>query len=254
MPPKLDALPAHTRTRIRKAVCIVSGGLDSVCTAAYLREEGYSVYMLTFAYGQRARYEIQAAKRFARILKIEDHRIVDITFMKEIYGKTNVLTDTEQDLPQHFDYSIVVPLRNAVFITIASAWAMSIGAELVAYGAHTGDERYPDCRATFIKSITNTLNLGESDGIRSGTRQKITVWSPAVNGIDKSDLLSKGYKLLGDRIFDTWSCYSDGSREKGKNPIQCGRCESCINRKIAISNAGVEDKTRYANEPKYNST
>jgi 7-cyano-7-deazaguanine synthase len=254
LPPKLDALAAHTRTRIRKAVCIVSGGLDSVCTAAYLREEGYSVYMLTFAYGQRAIYEIQAAKRFARILKIEDHRIVDIAFMKEIYGKTSVLTDTEQDLPQHFDYSIVVPLRNAVFITIASAWAMSIGAELVAYGAHTGDERYPDCRAGFIKSITNTLNLGESDGIRSGTRQKITVWSPAVNGIDKSDLLRKGYKLLGDRIFDTWSCYSDGSTEKGKNPIQCGRCESCINRKIAISNAGVEDKTRYANEPKYNST
>lgn len=254
MPSQLAALPAHTRPRIRKAVCIVSGGLDSVCTAAYLREEGYSVYMLTFAYGQRARYEIQAAKRFARILKIEDHRIVDIAFMKEIYGRTNVLTDTKQVLPQHFDYSIVVPLRNAVFITIASAWAMSIGAELVAYGAHTGDERYPDCRASFIKSITNTLNLGESDGIRSGTRHKITVWSPAVNGIDKSDLLSKGYKLLGDRIFDTWSCYSNGLREKGKNPIQCGRCESCINRKIAISNAGVEDKTRYANEPKYNPT
>jgi len=130
--PKLDALPAHTRTIIRKAVCIVSGGLDSVCTAAYLREEGYRIYMLTFAYGQRARYEIQTAKRFSRILKIEDHRIVDIAFMKEIYGKTNVLTDTKQDLPQHFDYSIVVPLRNAVFITIASAWAMSIGAELVA--------------------------------------------------------------------------------------------------------------------------
>jgi 7-cyano-7-deazaguanine synthase len=220
----------------------VSGGLDSVCTAAYLKEEGYSVYMLTFAYGQRARYEIQAAKRFARILKIEDHRIVDIAFMKEIYGRTNVLTDTKQVLPRHFDYSIVVPPRNAVFITIASAWAVSIGAELVAYGPHTGDEGYPDCRASFIKSITNTLNPGESDGIRSGTRQKIAVWSPTVNGIDKSDLLSKGYKLLGDRIFDTRSCYSDELREKGKNPIQCGRCESCINRKIAISNAGVEDK------------
>lgn len=232
----------------------MSGGLDSVCTAAYLRDEGYSVYMLTFAYGQRARYEIQAAKRFARILKIEDHRIVDIGFMKQIYGRTNVLTDTNQCLPGHFDYSIVVPLRNAVFITIASAWAMSIGAELVAYGAHTGDEQYPDCRATFVNSMTNTLNLGESDGIRSGKRQKIAVWSPAVNGIDKSDLLSKGYKLLGNRIFDTWSCYSNGLREKGKNPIHCGRCESCINRKIAISNSGVEDKTRYANEPKCNTT
>jgi 7-cyano-7-deazaguanine synthase len=251
LPTKFEALPARTRASRRKAaVCIVSGGLDSICTAAYLKEvEGYNVYMLTFAYGQRARYEIQAAKRFARILKIADHRIVDIAFMKAIYGRSNVLTNTQQVLPQQFDYSLVVPLRNAVFITIASAWAMSIGAELVAYGAHTGDKRYPDCRASFIRSITNTINLGESDGIKSGTRQKITVWSPAVNGIDKSDLLSKGYKLLGDRIFDTWSCYSNGVKEKSKNPIQCGRCESCINRKIAISNAGLEDRTRYAKEP-----
>ena len=251
MPTKFEALPARARASRRKAaVCIASGGLDSICTAAYLKEvEGYNVYMLTFAYGQRARYEIQAAKRFARILKIADHRIVDIAFMKAIYGSSNVLTDTQQVLPQLFDYSLVVPLRNAVFITIASAWAMSIGAELVAYGAHTGDKRYPDCRASFIRSITNTINLGESDGIKSGTRQKITVWSPAINGIDKSDLLSKGYKLLGDRIFDTWSCYSNGVKEKSKNPIQCGRCESCINRKIAISNAGLEDRTRYAKEP-----
>ena len=152
-------------------------------------------------------------------------------------------------MPLEFHILLVVPLRNAVFITIASAWAMSIGAELVAYGAHTGDKRYPDCRASFIRSITNTINLGESDGIKSGTRQKITVWSPAINGIDKSDLLSKGYKLLGNRIFDTWSCYSNGVKEKSKNPIQCGRCESCINRKIAISNAGLEDRTRYAKEP-----
>ena len=251
MPTKFEALPARARASRRKAaVCIASGGLDSICTAAYLKEvEGYNVYMLTFAYGQRARYEIQAAKRFARILKIADHRIVDIAFMKAIYGSSNVLTDTQQVLPQLFDYSLVVPLRNAVFITIASAWAMSIGAELVAYGAHTGDKRYPDCRASFIRSITNTINQGESDGMKSGTRQKITVWSPAINGIDKSDLLSKGYKLLGNRIFDTWSCYSNGVKEKSKNPIQCGRCESCINRKIAISNAGLEDRTRYAKEP-----
>ena len=250
MRPKLGASSPGTRaTRRKSAVCVVSGGLDSVCTAAHLKEEGYSLYMLTFVYGQRAKYEIQAAKRFASVLKIEDHRIVNIEFMKEIYGRTNVLTDAKQSLPQHFDYSIVVPLRNAIFITIAGAWAMSIGAELVAYGAHIDDKRYPDCRTSFIKSITNTLNLAEAEGIRLGKRQKITVWSPAVNGMDKSNLLTKGHKLLGDRIFYTWSCYSDGVREKGKNPVQCGRCESCINRKTAISKAGLEDRTRYANEP-----
>jgi 7-cyano-7-deazaguanine synthase len=245
---KIDA-SSQIKTKARKsAVCIVSGGLDSVCTAAYLiAEKAYRIYMLTFAYGQRARYEIQAAKRFARILKIADHRIVDIAFMKAIYGRTNVLTDSKQALPQHFDYSIVVPLRNAIFITIASAWAMSIGAELVAYGAHSDDKRYPDCRPIFIKSITKTLNLAEVDGIRLGIRRKITVWSPAIYGIAKSDLLSKGYMILGNRIFDTWSCYSDVVKDKDKNPMHCGSCESCINRKIAISKAGLEDKTSYAN-------
>jgi 7-cyano-7-deazaguanine synthase len=239
-----DAPPSRTR---KSAVCIVSGGLDSICTAAHLNEEGYTIYMLTFVYGQRARHEVQAAKQFARILNTDDHRIIDIAFMKEIYGRTNALTDATQNLPEHFDYSIVVPLRNAVFITIATAWAMSIGAQLVAYGAHVGDKQYPDCRPTFIKSITKTLNLAEADGIRLGIRRKITVWSPAVNGIDKSELLSKGYRILGDKIFDTWSCYSDGVKDKGKNRMHCGKCESCINRKIAISKVSIEDKTSYAN-------
>jgi 7-cyano-7-deazaguanine synthase len=180
-------------------------------------------------------------------LEIEDHRIIDISFMKEIYGRTNAITDPNQNIPEDFDYSIVVPLRNAVFVTIATAWAMSIGAELVAYGAHTGDKQYSDCRPTFIKSITKTLNLAEAEGIRLGLRRKITVWSPAVDGIGKSSLLSKGYRILGDKIFDTWSCYSDGVKNKDKNLIHCGRCESCINRKNAITKAGIVDKTCYAN-------
>ncbi|MBV9176436.1 MAG: 7-cyano-7-deazaguanine synthase [Nitrososphaeraceae archaeon] len=231
----------------KSAVCIVSGGLDSVCTTASLVKEGYTIHMITFVYGQRARLEIQAAKRFARILEIEDHRIIDISFMKEIYGRTNVITDPNQNIPEDFDYSIVVPLRNAVFVTIATAWAMSIGAELVAYGAHIDDKRYPDCRPAFIKSITKALNLAEAEGVRLGLRRKITVWSPAIDGIGKSSLLSKGYRILGDKIFDTWSCYSDGVKNKGKNPIHCGKCESCINRKNAITKAGIVDKTCYAN-------
>ena len=230
----------------KSAVCIVSGGLDSVCTTASLVKEGYTIHMITFVYGQRAQLEIQAAKRFARILEIEDHRIIDISFMKEIYGRTNAITDPNQNIPEDFDYSIVVPLRNAVFVTIATAWAMSIGAELVAYGAHIDDKRYPDCRPTFIKSITKALNLAEAEGVRSGLRRKITIWSPAIDGIGKSSLLSKGYRILGDKIFDTWSCYSDGVKNKGKNPIHCGKCESCINRKNAITKAGIVDKTCYA--------
>ena len=123
---------------------------------------------------------------------------------------------------------------------------MSINAKMVAYGAHTNDIHYPDCRPEFIKSITKTLNLAEADGIISGLREKITVWSPAMDGMDKSELLTIGYKILGDKIFKTWSCYSDGIKSKSTNTLHCGICESCINRKIAISKAGIKDKTHYA--------
>ena len=229
------------------AVCIVSGGLDSICTAAYLtREKGYDLYMLTYIYGQRAKKEVQQAREFSKVLKAKDHRVINIAFMKNLYGRTNALTDSKQHLPKNFDYSIVVPIRNAIFITIATAWAMSIKANLVAYGAHSGDSHYPDCRPEFIKSITKTLNLAEVDGIISGLRQKITVWSPAMDGMDKSKLLSIGYKIMGDEIFNTWSCYSKGVKSTSTNILHCGICESCINRKIAISKAGIKDKTHYA--------
>ncbi|MGH9910615.1 MAG: 7-cyano-7-deazaguanine synthase [Nitrososphaerales archaeon] len=227
-----------------KTVCIVSGGADSACTAAHLKSNGHDLYLMTFYYGQRSKTEVERAKMVADYLHVNEHKIVDIGFMKELYGGSNVLTDANSAMPEEFNYSIVVPVRNAIFISIASAWAFSINAEMVAYGAHKDDINYPDCRAEFVRSINEMINLTEIDGIKKGVRKEIKIWSPAIDGIGKKELLRTGYKVLGDKLFETWSCYTDGIKHNNEL-LHCGKCESCMNRKKAFIEAGIDDKTKY---------
>ena len=224
----------------------MSGGLDSLCAGAYIKSyKKYQIKIITFSYGQRAKREVLQSRKLSKALNSDEYRVVDITFMKELYGNSNVLTNNKLSIPSKFDFSIVVPIRNAIFITIAAAWAFSVNADLIVFGAHTDDFNYPDCRPKFIQSITNALNLGEQDKIKSGVKRKISVWSPSLEGINKYKLLKLGYEILGDTIFESWSCYSNGKRF-GAGMVQCGECESCINRKIAFTKAGIEDKTIYA--------
>lgn len=224
---------------MKKAVVVFSGGLDSICTCAYLKSK-YQVYGISFVYGQRANREIDSAKSFAKILRLKEHKILDIGFMKDLYGSTNVLTNSKPKLPSKFEYSIVVPIRNAIFLSIASAWAFSLNASIVAFGAHKGDRNYPDCRPMFAKKIEQAFNKGEIDGIKLGIRKAITIWSPYSDNLSKSDLIKIGYKVLGDVIFNTWSCYSN-------KKLHCGICESCNNRKFAFIESKIEDKTKYLN-------
>jgi len=222
---------------MKKAVIVFSGGIDSVSTCTYLKSK-YELYGISFLYGQKANQEIKKAKAFAKILRLKEHKIVNISFMKELYGNTNVLTDSKKKIPSKFNYSIVVPIRNGIFLSIATAWAFSINASLVAYGAHTGDKNYPDCRPIFSKKLESSFNQGEIDGIKSKIRKKIEIWSPYKAKLSKKQLLKKGYSVLGDSIFNSWSCYKNGK-------VQCGKCESCNNRKAAFLEADIEDKTLY---------
>jgi len=221
-----------------RTVVVFSGGIDSACTASCMNADD-GIYGITFRYGQRASREVDAAVNLGRMLGLEQHRIVDISFMKELYHGTNLLTDSDGAIPERFEYSIVVPIRNAVFLSIATAWAYSISAERVVYGAHTGDgANYPDCRPSFADKLEDALYEGELDGIRAGLRKRIKFWSPAHDGMSKSDLLRRGYDRLGDAIFESWSCYQDSS-------AHCGKCESCRNRRRAIASAGIPDGTVY---------
>jgi 7-cyano-7-deazaguanine synthase len=222
---------------MKKAIIVFSGGIDSVCAVSFLKSK-YELYGITFSYGQKADMEIAAAKYFAKKLGLKQHKVIDISFMKDLYGNSNALTSTNRKIPSKFEYSIVVPIRNAVFLSIASAWAFTLNASLVVYGAHTGDRNYPDCRPTFAKKLESAFNQGEIDGINTKLRKNIQIWSPYREGLSKKDLLKAGMKVLGDSIFKTWSCYSN-------KKYHCGICESCNNRKIAFKKAKIIDKTKY---------
>ncbi len=126
------------------------------------------------------------------------------------------------------------------FLSIATAWAFTLNASLVAYGAHTDDTKYPDCRPAFSRKIESAFNQGEIDGIRLGIRNKVKIWTPFSGGLSKSTLIKIGYESLGDDIFKTWSCYSN-------TKLHCGKCESCRNRKIGFKEARIKDKTKYLN-------
>ena len=135
---------------MKKAIVVFSGGIDSISMCAYLKEK-YELYGISFLYGQKANQEIKKAKVFAKILRLKEHKIVNISFMERIVREHECSYRFEKKIPSKFNYSIVVPIRNGIFLSIATAWAFSINASLVAYGAHTGDKNYPDCRPAFFK-------------------------------------------------------------------------------------------------------
>jgi 7-cyano-7-deazaguanine synthase len=232
--------------KLQKAVCILSGGLDSVVSAFYIKKvKNLLPYTITFLYGQRSTEELKRARLFSELLKSEDHIEVDLSFMRNLYGDINVLTGTKCDIPRNFSQSIVVPHRNAIFLTISAAWTAGLNIGVIAYGAHADDRNYPDCRPRFVTSIKDMLYESDFDAINLGLRQRIEIWCPAIEGLSKRELVRIGYDLLGDRIFDTWSCYSDVPRND-KGPVHCGFCESCINRRASFNAANIQDKTEYA--------
>jgi 7-cyano-7-deazaguanine synthase len=212
----------------KKCVVVLSGGPDSAVVAYWAKTQGYQIYPITFKYGQIAVKETEAAQKIAETLGITT-KIIDLSALKEIFSGTAALVNRDIPLTSEFTSPIIVPFRNAIFLSAAVAYAVTVGADKIFYGAHGSDEPfYPDCRREFYEAFEKAAQLG--------TALEITILAP-YSGKKKSDLIKAGFDL-GVPFKLTWSCYLDGEKH-------CGKCESCVNRKKAFKEAGIADPTQY---------
>jgi len=215
-------------TQKPKCVVVLSGGPDSVVVAYWAKKEGYELYPITFNYGQIAVKETECAQKIAESLGAKT-KIVNLSALKSVFGEVTSLCNANIPLTAEFSQPIIVPFRNAIFLSIAVSYAVSVGADKIFYGAHGSDEPfYPDCRREFYEAFEKAACLG--------TGLNISIQAP-FSGKRKSEVIKKGAELDVPFKF-TWSCYRNAEKH-------CGKCESCVNRKKAFQEAGVPDPTKY---------
>lgn len=216
-----------------QVVLIYSGGLDSTVLLHHLKAEGHIVRALSVNYGQRHVRELEAAARITARLGVE-HRVADLRPIAPLLAG-NSLTSAHIAVPEgHYAEesmkATVVPNRNMLLLALATAWAISLKADCVAYGAHGGDHAiYPDCRPEFADAMARAIALADW--------HTVTLIRPFVDW-SKSAIVRRGVEL-GAPLVETWSCYVGGAKH-------CGRCGTCIERREAFHLAGVSDPTSYA--------
>ena len=217
---------------MKKAVVLLSGGLDSATTAAIAIKKGYEVIALSFRYGQRHEKELQAAATIAEALQIQQHHIIDVNLSQ--WGGSS-LTDPKIAIPQSGIQSDVIPStyvpgRNTVFIAIALSLAEATDATAIYLGINAVDySGYPDCRPEYLDAFQKLANLASKTAIEGN---KIELVAPLVED-SKVDIVGRALSL-GVPIDKTWSCY-----QGGENP--CGVCDSCRIRDRALIAAGRSD-------------
>lgn len=225
----------------KKAVVLLSGGLDSTTTLAIALAEGFEPYTISFRYGQRHSIELDAAKRVSQVLRAKGHIVVDIN-LRQIGGsaltsdidvpKGRLTEEMEKEIPVTY-----VPARNTIFLSIALGWAEALGASDIFIGVNALDySGYPDCRPEFIEAFERMANLGTKAGVE-GNRFK--VHTPLIR-MTKGEIIKKGMELGIDYSL-THSCY-----DPTPEGLACGECDSCLLRKKGFSEAGIKDPLRYA--------
>jgi 7-cyano-7-deazaguanine synthase len=212
----------------QKCVIVLSGGPDSATVAYWAKSQGYEIFPITFNYGQIAVKEIVAAKKIAKKLDAS-LKIIDLSSLKEVFGSITSLCNPDIPLTPEFSIPIIVPFRNAIFLSVSVSYAVTVGADKIFYGAQGSDEPfYPDCRREFYQAFEKAAKIG--------TCKNISISAPFTSN-KKSYLIQCGANL--NVPFElTWSCYLNGR-------LHCGRCESCLNRKNAFKEADTPDPTVY---------
>jgi 7-cyano-7-deazaguanine synthase len=229
----------------KRAVVLLSGGLDSATTLAIARSEGFACYALTFRYGQRHGREIEAAKKVAAASRVIEHRVIEINLAA---FRGSALTDRGLDVPKDraelgdaVEIPITyVPARNTVFLSHALAWAEVLGAFDIFIGVNTTDySGYPDCRPEFIAAFETTANLATAAAVQGKGQYRIH--TPIID-MTKAEIIRTGSRLGVDFAL-THSCYDPD--EHGRS---CGRCDSCRLRLKGFAQAGLTDPVEYVDD------
>lgn len=220
----------------RKAVVLVSGGLDSTTVLAMACAEGYECYTMAFDYGQRHRAELKAAEQISAQLGAIEHKVIELD-LSSIGG--SALTDSSIDVPEERSEGIpvtYVPARNTVFLSIALGWAEVLSASDIFIGVNAVDySGYPDCRPDYIAAYETMANLATKSGVEG---ERLSIKTPLMT-LSKSDIITKGLALGVDYSL-TVSCY-----QADDSGLACGKCDSCYLRRQGFSEQGIADPTRY---------
>ena len=225
----------------RKAVLLLSGGLDSTTLLALAASEGYAIHALSFRYGQRHGAEIAAAQKIAARYGVVQHVVTDIDL--RIFGGSALTADIEvpKDRAVSDDGSIpitYVPARNTIFLSFALAWAEVLGAADIFIGVNALDySGYPDCRPEFIDAFQKMAALATRTGVEGTV--PVTIRTPLIN-LSKKEIIELGLRLGVDYSVTT-SCYDPGNDGEA-----CGHCDACQLRLRGFEEAGSRDPARYA--------
>jgi 7-cyano-7-deazaguanine synthase len=224
-----------------RAVVLLSGGMDSATTAAIAQREGFDVHALSVRYGQRHAVEVEAARRVADWLSIRRHVVIDLDL--RAFGGSALTADmpVPKDTPLAEIGARIpttyVPARNTIFLSLALAWAETLGARDIFLGANALDySGYPDCRPAYLEAFARMADLATRAGVEDGTH--LTIHTPLLH-LTKAEIVARGL-ALGLDYGITSTCY-----DPAPDGAACGRCEACLLRLKGFEEAGVSDPARY---------